>query len=62
MIEDSALSLMKKASVNLDLSGRGIVRCLRLARTIADMEASNHVMPAHIAEALSFRKADDKNG
>lgn len=37
------------------LSGRGIMRTLRVARTIADIEQSASVQDVHIAEALTLR-------
>ena len=37
------------------LSGRGIMRTLRVARTIADLELSDRVLEKHIAEALTLR-------
>jgi len=49
--------LMDRAAERLRLSARGFVRVLRVARTIADLEASDRVTRAHLAEALSFRRA-----
>ncbi len=37
------------------LSGRGTVRLLRVARTIADLEGGERVLPAHLEEAARFR-------
>ena len=37
------------------LSARACDRVLRIARTIADMEASDNVAAGHISEALSLR-------
>jgi magnesium chelatase family protein len=34
---------------------RGITRVLRVARTIADLSASETVKKTHLAEALSYR-------
>ena len=39
----------------LDLSVRALHRALRVARTIADLGASERVTSAHLAEAISFR-------
>ena len=37
------------------LSGRGTERLLRVARTIADLDASDRVLTAHLDEAARFR-------
>lgn len=40
------------------LSGRGLTRLLRVARTIADIEDASRVGPDHIAEALGYRATE----
>jgi len=40
---------------SLQLSARGFCRCLRLARTIADVEGEARVAPCHFDEALHYR-------
>ncbi|HET7830553.1 MAG TPA: ATP-binding protein, partial [Candidatus Limnocylindrales bacterium] len=42
------------------LSGRGTDRLLRVARTIADLDASQRVMPVHLDEAARFRAPVDR--
>jgi magnesium chelatase family protein len=39
----------------LGLTGRGLHRTLRVARTIADLDAADVVRTEHVAEALSYR-------
>lgn len=43
----------------LRLSGRGFDRTLKVARTIADLEAAEGVSAEHVAEALAYRGRDD---
>jgi Mg chelatase-related protein len=48
--------LLAQAAEAMGLTARGYHRVLRVARTIADLEAGEEVRRPHIAEALSFRK------
>jgi magnesium chelatase family protein len=41
------------------LSGRGITRLLRVARTIADLEASSRVELAHLMESVAYRTTEE---
>jgi magnesium chelatase family protein len=48
--------LLVDATERLRLSARGYHRVLRVARTLADLDASETVRRLHIAEALSYRR------
>lgn len=55
-LDRDAKTLLDDAFGKMGLSMRGYNRVLRVARTIADMEANDNVMRNHIAEALSYRQ------
>jgi magnesium chelatase family protein len=48
--------VLRHAVDRLGLSARGLDRLLRVARTIADLNDSEHVEPRDLAEALSYRR------
>ncbi|WP_417771258.1 YifB family Mg chelatase-like AAA ATPase [Stappia sp.] len=53
----SGLMLLQEAAESLHLSARGYHRVLKVARTLADLDASADVRRIHLAEALSYRGA-----
>jgi magnesium chelatase family protein len=54
-IEPTARELLAAAAERMALSARGYHRVLKVARTIADLDGSEAVAQAHIAEALRYR-------
>jgi magnesium chelatase family protein len=49
---------LESAATRMHLSGRGLHRTLRVARTIADLDASDAIGIAHLNEALAYRSND----
>lgn len=57
-IEDSGQDLLKMAMNELHMSARAHDRILKVARTIADLDASAAIQSQHIAEAIQYRTLD----
>lgn len=55
-LDETTRNICLLAAEKLNLSARGYFKMLKVARTIADLENSNQITSAHIAEALSFRQ------
>lgn len=54
-LDDEAAALMKTAFETMGLTARSYDRILRVARTVADMNGSEKILPQHIAEAIQYR-------
>jgi magnesium chelatase family protein len=48
-------ALMRAAAAQMALLERAYSRVLKLARTIADLAGCEHILVAHLAEALQYR-------
>ena len=51
--------LLRDAHRRLGLSARGWDRCVRLARTIADLAGEGRIVPQHVSEAVDRRRRPD---
>ncbi|MEA4903279.1 MAG: YifB family Mg chelatase-like AAA ATPase [Petrimonas sp.] len=56
--DTAGLQLLKTAMERLNLSARAYDRILKVSRTIADLDGSANVLPAHLAEAINYRNLD----
>jgi magnesium chelatase family protein len=57
-INETGQVLIKKAMEKLGLSARAYDRILKVARTIADLAASENIEAEHLAEAIHYRSLD----
>ncbi|MDR3250365.1 MAG: YifB family Mg chelatase-like AAA ATPase, partial [Tannerella sp.] len=56
--DTEGLTLLKNAMQRLNLSARAYDRILKLARTIADLDATEDIKSYHLAEAINYRNLD----
>ena len=55
-LDDAATRFIASAAAQLGWSARGTHRTLKIARTIADLAASDAVQVPHVAEAMQYRR------
>lgn len=60
-LDDAGTRILKNAMEKLQLSARAYDRILKVARTIADLDYSEHISAAHVAEAVHYRNLDKQN-
>jgi magnesium chelatase family protein len=59
-LDPAGMRLLRDAAEAMRLSARGYHRVLKVARTIADLDAEERVGRVHLAEALSYRTLVDR--
>ena len=59
-LDKQSIDLLGQAFSDLNLSARAYNRILKVSRTIADLEGSKEILPAHIMEAIGYRSLDNK--
>ena len=57
-LDSKGVSLLRGAMERLGFSARAYDRILKVARTIADLDGSDHIRHSHLAEAVSYRNLD----
>jgi magnesium chelatase family protein len=57
-IDEAGTQILKVAMDRMGLSARAYDRILKVARTIADIENQDSILPNHLAEAIQFRSLD----
>lgn len=58
VLKPESARILRAAMEELGLSARAHDKVLRVARTMADLDDSDHIEPHHIAEAVGYRSLD----
>ncbi len=56
--DQEAMKILEQTMTRFDMSARAYDRILKVARTIADLEASSSITSSHMREAVSYRNLD----
>jgi len=57
-LKEEVRSTLETSIARLGLRARAFDRAIKVARTIADLEAAAYIEVAHIAEAINYRTLD----
>ena len=57
-LDTKSEQLLEQAMTRLGLSARAYARILKVARTIADLDAQPSIATSHVAEAIQYRSLD----
>ena len=57
-LDEAGMNLLRGTMTELGLSARAHDKILRVARTIADLDASPGIQPQHVNEAINYRMLD----
>lgn len=57
-LDDEGLALIRQAVDRMGFSARAYHKSLKVARTIADLEGEEAILPRHVAEAVHYRVLD----
>lgn len=58
--DQAGLQLLHNASKAMQFSARAYHRILKVARTLADLEAQDHISAKHLAEAITYRMGAER--
>ena len=56
ILDEETSQVLKKANERYGFSQRAIASCMKVARTIADLDGSKNIRKIHMEEAIQFRK------